>query len=790
MPPHTMTPPPPPPPSYWSCSTMFLWLYRLPGSLLINVLQESFCKLKREESVGVKSRTRLTQEPHAAREPRCDQPCYIAYAHRLPARPLTVEAVHSVSTSALDCQALKVTLEVSKHTLSRLVYILLREIFFIKVLRMKPDLPYTPKWKKEIDERIKKREDIWEECYTTEAMTVQFYTLLENSPVANATLRYRQATIFAPTNEAFQNYDRKDQDDSIFLYHMTNLAQTLHQLGSQVLSELEGNPPLWVTRRRGPQGEEIYINNARIIPGRSDYVTTNVANKQQVLHVIDRVLEPVMTSSSSRIQLYNPDALQFLNHSENLDLGMHRVRSFRQRVYQNQKAEVFRAEGHHTFFIPVDEGFKPPPRPEKIDQKVIDGHIIPSHALFTRATPSEVEYETLAFTDMMRVTISFTTQTDGKTSRTYVKSNTVLGDNSHANGVVLAEIVKANIPVKNGVVHLIHRPLMVVDNTVKQFLEEKEDGPLYKFYEVIMDLGGEFMTNITNMKELTLFAPSNSAWGDTNINKLLNDRNKLREILNLHLVAERLPIDVILEQNKNMVPTAADHHKKLYFNVVTRENNQTLTVEGGGVNATVIQPNIAATNGIVHIIDRVLGVPYTTVQEKLQTDPMLNKTYHLGMNDGFNDMLGDTQKKFTYFVPRDLAWKKLELRYPSVHKKLFMKDFSYHVRPILERHLVVSDRVFTMAQLRERTLNDTVLLPTIRDHLKIWVKETDKSYTIEWDSEKINVFRPDVECTNGIIHVIDSVFLKERDVNVAGNGGVSLLVPHIVMLFAANWLLL
>lgn len=53
----------------------------------------------------------------------------------------------------------------------------------------------------------------------------------------------------------------------------------------------------------------------------------------------------------------------------------------------------------------------------------------------------------------------------------YVKSNTVVGDSKHSTGVVLAEIVQANIPVKNGVVHLIHRPLMVVDTTVKQFLE-------------------------------------------------------------------------------------------------------------------------------------------------------------------------------------------------------------------------------------------------------------------------------------------------------------------------------
>lgn len=70
------------------------------------------------------------------------------------------------------------------------------------------------------------------------------------------------------------------------------------------------------------------------------------------------------------------------------------------------------------------------------------------------------------------------------------------------------------------------------------------------------------------------------------------------------------------------VQTAAER-KKLYFNVIKHGHNVTLTVEGGGVNATVIEPNIAATNGFVHIIDRVLGVPYTSVKEKLQSDPML-----------------------------------------------------------------------------------------------------------------------------------------------------------------------
>lgn len=50
----------------------------------------------------------------------------------------------------------------------------------------------------------------------------------------------------------------------------------------------------------------------------------------------------------------------------------------------------------------------------------------------------------------------------------------------------------------------------------------------------------------------------------------------------------------------------------------------------------------------------------------------------LGMR-GFNSQLNDTQRRFTYFVPRDYAWNRLQIDYPSLHKKLFMRDFAYHV---------------------------------------------------------------------------------------------------------------
>lgn len=54
-------------------------------------------------------------------------------------------------------------------------------------------------------------------------------------------------------------------------------------------------------------------------------------------------------------------------------------------------------------------------------------------------------------------------------------------------------------------------------------------------------------------------------------------------------------------------------------------------------------------------------------------------TYKIGQFSHFNDQLNNTKRRYTFFVPRDKGWQKTELDYPSVHKKLFMADFSYHV---------------------------------------------------------------------------------------------------------------
>ncbi|XP_068155175.1 fasciclin-1 isoform X3 [Drosophila tropicalis] len=626
----------------------------------------------------------------------------------------------------------------------------------------------------------------------------QFYSLLEQNAVANSTLALRSCTIFVPTNEAFQRHTGTTH----VIYHITTAAFNKDQLPNSVSSDMEGNPPLFITKNRNG---DIFVNNARIIPSLSVELT-NREGKRQVMHIIDEVLDPLTTLSTAQDQITNPDALEFMQKADLLNIGKSRLRTYRNQVLMAKKESLFQSAGAHTFLIPIDDGFKVATRSSLVDAKVIDGHVIPNTVIFTAASRHDEPKTSAAFEDLLKVTVSFFKQKDGKM---YFKSNTLVGDAKHAEGVVLAEIVKANIPVKNGVVHLIQRPLMIIDSTVTQFLQEdSENGALRKFYEAIMDNGGAVLNDINNLSEVTILAPSNEAWNATSINNIVRDRKKMIEILNMHIIKDRLNVEKIRQKNANLiaqVPTL-NNHTFLYFNVQGDGADAHITVEGGGVNATVVQADVAQTNGFVHIIDRVLGVPHTTVLGKLESDPMMSDTYKMGQFSNFNDQLNNTQRRFTFFVPRDKGWQKTELDSPSAHKKLFMRDFAYHSKAILERHLAIADRVFTMSDLVKMSQQtDNVVLPTFRDSLKIRVDEEAghlhdeyashewTGYVIIWNYKKINVYRPDVECTNGIIHVIDYPLLEEKDVVVSGGSyltesSICITLANLIMITVAKFL--
>ena len=63
--------------------------------------------------------------------------------------------------------------------------------------------------------------------------------------------------------------------------------------------------------------------------------------------------------------------------------------------------------------------------------------------------------------------------------------------------------------------------------------------------------------------------------------------------------------------------------KLLFSYFVDEDGKKIFHVEGHGANATILQPDIGATNGFIHIIDKVLGIPDLNVTAKFASNPML-----------------------------------------------------------------------------------------------------------------------------------------------------------------------
>lgn len=64
------------------------------------------------------------------------------------------------------------------------------------------------------------------------------------------------------------------------LFHFAaNVPVKLDKLDKSVLSELDGNPPIWITRK---SPEEIYVNQAKIVYHLANYEHNNTQGKPQV----------------------------------------------------------------------------------------------------------------------------------------------------------------------------------------------------------------------------------------------------------------------------------------------------------------------------------------------------------------------------------------------------------------------------------------------------------------------------------------------------------------------------
>lgn len=236
----------------------------------------------------------------------------------------------------------------------------------------------------------------------------------------------------------------------------------------------------------------------------------------------------------------------------------------------------------------------------------------------------------------------------------------------------------------------------------------------------------------------TVFAPTDEAFaklGKHTINDLLKPENKqkLVSILTYHVVSGELPAKKVVGSND-----------------ATTLNGQRIDFKASSKgafvdNVRIIATDVDASNGVIHVIDSVIMPESKNLVEIATSDGRFSILAKALQAAGLVDAVtGDDA--LTVFAPTDAAFEKLpagtleQLLKPE-NRDTLVKILTYHVVPgrVYARDAVGAQRATSLQGGAVRVgINDGRL--TIND---------------------ANVVNSDIEASNGVIHVIDSVILPE-----------------------------
>lgn len=248
----------------------------------------------------------------------------------------------------------------------------------------------------------------------------------------------------------------------------------------------------------------------------------------------------------------------------------------------------------------------------------------------------------------------------------------------------------------------------------------------------------------------TVFAPTDEAFAKLpkeTIEHLLKpeNMNQLVSILTFHVI----PGKVMATQVSNL------SNAKTLNGQLVHINNEPKYISIN--NAKVIQADINASNGVIHVIDTVL-LPETKdiIGVALQAGNFKTLATALGAADLVKALQG--KGPFTVFAPTDEAFAKLP---EGTIAHLLKEENRDQLVQILMYH-VVSGRSFTSEALAQRTF-ETLATKPITIALKngqVYVNNTTK------------VIGTDINASNGVIHVIDSVLIPPKEISKTENSQI------------------
>lgn len=258
----------------------------------------------------------------------------------------------------------------------------------------------------------------------------------------------------------------------------------------------------------------------------------------------------------------------------------------------------------------------------------------------------------------------------------------------------------------------------------------------------------------------TVFAPNNDAFtsfldeNNLTAEELLNNED-LADILSYHVVAAEVPSSDV---QAGPVNTVADRN---FYVSVAPDNS--IWING---NTQIIQTDIDASNGVIHVLNNVIVAPSSNIAEIAiasteASEPQFTQLVAaLVRAELVEAVSGGVDDNLTVFAPTDAAFENL---YETLGVSNIDEIPLATLRDVLLYHVVPS-REFS------QDLRQDAALPTLLDGASLTVDlanlQINDAGLVDTDLN--------IHATNGVIHAIDRVLLPEMEASAEVSATITL----------------
>jgi len=245
--------------------------------------------------------------------------------------------------------------------------------------------------------------------------------------------------------------------------------------------------------------------------------------------------------------------------------------------------ETLQGDGPYTVFAPTDEAFAALP------EGTLDGLLADTEALSQVLLYHVVPGEVMA-SDVVELESATTVQGEDI-------AITVDGDSVKVNG---ATVVSTDIVASNGVIHVIDQvilpPSMSESAEMGDIVETAQSAGGFTTLLAAVEAAG-LVETLKGEGPFTVFAPTDEAFealDEDTLNSLLADPDALSQVLLYHVVPGQVTADQVVE---------------LESAETVEGGSVAIRVEDGQVfinDAQVIATDVLTSNGVIHVIDKVI----------------------------------------------------------------------------------------------------------------------------------------------------------------------------------------